>query len=255
MRLTLCLTALILCQTLVGCSSFSANFLYRSEDNQSWLRKKHLRGVPVTLKIPTHVRIDVIEKRYMFLNGDGKIIQDSPGFPIRSVKYTPIETEEIFLVDIKRPGAGTIDTTIEFDAENQYFKEIKTDITDTTIESISSLIGSIAPGGLIGAPTSEVVPAAYTNRVKEVESVVASKVFEFEAPDFELLVGDFLGQHLNCCHDCGQPRSSIAPTSNHNNTEPESLEPTDTGYYAPPLPSTSSNATQVRKGAFSNVRR
>ena len=81
------------------------------------------------------------------------------------------------------------------------------------------LIGQIAPSGLIGTPTSEEqVPSELRGRIKEVSTVVASKVFEFDAPNFETLVSDFLGKHLNCCHDCGTGSPLQNPLNNDLNT-------------------------------------
>lgn len=196
--------------TSMGCNSFSTNFLHRDEGNFLWLKHQKLQGVPVTLKVPTHVRIDVTEKSYMLLNSNG-IQQKSPGFPLRSVSYEPIQTEKIFLVDLKRPAAGTIGANLDFDADEQYFNSIKNEVDDQTIGAVSDLIGQIAPSGLIGTPTSEEqVASELRGRVKEVSTVVASKVFEFDAPDFEILVSEFLGKHLNCNHDCG----TVSPLRN-----------------------------------------
>ena len=197
--------ALVICMT--GCASFGTNFLHRTEDNSAWQNEKHLRGVPVTLKVPTHVRIDVIEKSYLLRNAKS-VQRKNPAFPLRTVQYTPIETEKIFLVDLKRPGAGTIGATLKFDAQEQYFNSIKTDVTDETLSAISALVAQVAPGGLIGSPTNETgTPTAFQQRIKELNSVVASNVFEFDAPDFEQQVTAFLSEHLNCCHDCGVKKS------------------------------------------------
>lgn len=195
-----------------GCASFSSTLLHRSEDNSGWEKKHLLRGVPVTLKVPTHVRIDVTEKHFLVLDStltpDGMRIASvhriSARFPIREVTYSMIETEKIFLVDLKRPGAGTINAKLTFDADEQYFTEVKTKVVDETIARVGNLIAQIAPSGLIGAPTAEEAkPARFRGRVKEVRNVVASQVFEIDAPDYEEQVRMFLDRHLNCCHDCG----------------------------------------------------
>jgi hypothetical protein len=218
MKLLYLFMLLGLTQALVGCASFSTVMLNRSEDNTSWQKEKFLRGVPITLKVPTHLRIDVLEKHYLIAETSSKsgvvhnpVVRSKAPFPIRAVAYTSIETEKIFLVDLKRPGAGTINAEIDFDPDSQYFKSIKSEVEDETIKAIGDLIAAVAPGGLFGAPTSEGVGSELTG-IKEIQSVVASQVFEVDAPDFEMQVMAFLNHHLNCCHDCGivQP-GNLAP--------------------------------------------
>lgn len=219
---------LLFCVVLasIGCSSFKTNFLFRSEDNSHWQREKHLKGVPVTLKIPTHVRIDVIEKRYIFLGvGQKGIVDLKQNFPLRSVEYTPIETEKMFLVDLKRPAAGTIDATLDFDAEQQYFNKIQNNVTDQTVDAVSALLEQVAPSGLLGAPTNEGDAATnpkFSKRIKEVTTVVASKVFEFDSPGFEDNVTQFLCDHLNGCHNCNL---NDLPLGVPNKSEPATEQP------------------------------
>lgn len=201
--LALCFLAIPLA---TGCASFSATMLHRGECNTGWEKERHLRGVP------THIRVDVIEKHYLVLDSDGKTVsRKSADFPIREVIYTPIETEKIFLVDLKRPGAGTINATIDLNADEQYFNQIETKVVDTTIDAVGDLLAQIAPGGLIGAPTAEGGEPKgddpFKDRIKEVSSVVASEIFEIDSPSLERDMQDFLARHLNCCHTC-----SMLPT-------------------------------------------
>lgn len=221
MRMFLIFVCLIAINSLAGCASFSTNMIHRSEDDSGWCREKHLRGIPVTLKVQTHLKIDVLEKNFLVLNQSRDEIKTAivtskqSKIPMRTVQYTPIETEQIFLVDLKRPGAGTIDANIDLDADAQYFKEIKTQVEDKTIDAVGNLVAGIAKSGLLGKPTSEGggVQPGFGNRVKVVTKVVASKVFEIDAPNFEVEVADFLNEHLNCCHTCLVSEPFDIPTS------------------------------------------
>jgi len=207
-----------------GCCSFSSTLLHRSEDNSTWDKKRLLQGVPITLTVPTHVRIDVSEKHFLVLNHvdrlrtDGSTVRvkavqrQAAKFPLREVIYHVIETEKIFVVDLKRPGAGTVDATMKIDADDQYFDEIRTKVVDETMEQVGNLIAQVAPSGLFGSPTTRVAGAKVSNRVKQVSNVVASRVFEIDAPDFEYQVRAFLDRHLNCCHDCSVlPVETVPP--------------------------------------------
>lgn len=209
-----------LAAALSGCSSFSSTLVHRAEDNMAWEKRK-LHGVPITLKVPTHVRIDVTEKHFFVLNQakDDKTLvtrleRKAAKFPIREVAYHLIETEKIFTVDLKRPGAGTINAKVDFAPDDQYFNEIKTKVVDETIDQVGNLISQVAPSGLFGAPTSDAEPGKFVSgRIKELPSVVASKIFEIDSPDFEIQVRAFLGRHLNCCNSCDlQPVDTTRPS-------------------------------------------
>lgn len=228
----------------VGCSSFSSTLLHRSEGNCSWERQKPLHGVPITLKVPTHVRVDVAEKHFLVLNhiqkttnGEMKTVQAvqrrPAKLPLREISYHMIETEKLFVVDLKRPGAGTMGATVDFNSEQQYFDEIKTRVVDETIAEVGNLLATVAPSGLFGVPTTESTGAKVRGRVKQVSTVVASKIFEIDAPDFEFQVRVFLDQHLNCCHDCGvlspdlQPPAELPPHTTYPLAPRQMLTPAD----------------------------
>lgn len=211
---------LVLMPLLLGCTSFSSVLLHRGEDNQGWEREKHLHGIPITLKVPTHVRVDILAK-HVFLLDDGTVKRSRAPFALRELNYNFIETEKIFTVDVKRPAAGRLNATVDLDPENQYLKQISEQLADETISEVGNLIAAIAPGGLVGLPTNDSRRAtALDERVKEVTSVVASQVFEVDAPDFELQVMQFLNRHLNCCHDCGVlPVDALPPHTLPGNYE------------------------------------
>lgn len=195
-----------------GCASFSSTLLHRDSNNLCWQRKKHLKGMPVTLEVPTHLKVDVIEKKYLILKRDAKTGENTVQVlpcptPIREVRKEFIKTKQIFVVDLKRPAAGTLNANIDLDPSKQYFNEIKTELSDTTIDAVSELIASVAPSGLIGAPTSS--GEAFNDNLKELESVVATQIFEINAPDFEMTLRNYMEQHLNCCHDCNSGNVEI----------------------------------------------
>ena len=184
---------------ITGCASFSSALLHRGEHNLGWEREKHLKGFPVTLEVPTHLRVDIVKKEFLILE-DGKVLRLDCAIPIREVQTDYVKTKQIFMVDMKRPGAGSLDTKIDLDPDTQYFDEIISTVSDTTIDQVSELIAGIAPEGLIGKPTNSAGDLATT--IKEVESTVASELFEIDDPNFELNLANFFDRHLNCCHTC-----------------------------------------------------
>ncbi|MCG8650021.1 MAG: hypothetical protein MI861_09315 [Pirellulales bacterium] len=229
------LIASVLLMPAGGCTSFSAVHLHRSESNTSWQKKRALHGIPVTLKVPTHLKLDVVENHVLLLDDSQKLVQRTQApVALRRVDTSFIETEKIFLVDIKRPGAGELDTTIDLDPESQYFKQIKETLTDETITQVGNLVQAIAPSGLFGVPTTEDETPSELAKVKLVSNVVASQIFEVDAPDFEIQLMAFLNRHVNCCHDCGvlagdHQRPQFLPDIHQ--AEPTPQEQTSTGVH------------------------
>lgn len=183
---------------LSGCKSIPSQLLDRDEANCSW-RKTKLRGVPVTLNVPTHVQIQVVDKTLLTTGMDGKAV---PVFlddrTLRDIRTEFIVGKKIFMVDLERPAAGSLDYTAEF--RDQYFSKIQSKVNDQTIEqtskAIERILGKVAPQGLLAAPSS----ARQTDagiKLTEVDSVRAAGVFDLDAPDLEQQIENFLNLHLN----------------------------------------------------------
>lgn len=196
--------------TSLGCRSFSSVFLFRNESNSEWETKRLLHGIPVTLKVPTHVKIDILEKSFIVhQEGDG-FRHFVPPVPLRDVKHHFIENDKVFVVDLKRPAAGSLTASVDLDPDQQYFNKIDRQYTDTTIEAVTGLLGVVAQNGLFGVKTTEggsnqVETERSTFKIhRPVISTVASEIFEIDAPDFEVQVSEFLSTHLNGCHSCAQ---------------------------------------------------
>lgn len=217
-RLAIC--TLTLLPFVAGCTSFSATHIHRDENNLSWEKRRALHGIPVTLKVPTHMRVDILDKHVLIASDIGVVKRSSPRVPLRKIETEFIETEKIFLVDIKRPAAGVLNTTVDLDPDSQYFTQIKEELTDETITQVGNLIAAIAPGGLFGAPTSDDAnkTSELGENVKVVTNIVASQVFEVEDPNFEISLMAFLDRHVNCCHSCS--------TIQHDQKAPVSLDAT-----------------------------
>lgn len=178
-----------------GCHSIRTQLLHRDENNSCW-KKKRLTGIPITLKVPTHLRVTVVEK--ILLDKESKPIALDGKEPLtfRDVRYNFLVTEKIFTVDLERPAAGTLNYTAQF--EDQYFKQLQSQVNDQTIEQTSMalqrILQTVAPQGLIARRTAaDEKPAEVT----EVDSVLAATVLEIDAPDFELKLEEFLNAYLN----------------------------------------------------------
>jgi hypothetical protein len=197
-RLILCSACLILS---LGCTSITSRLMTRDSTNTYWEETK-LRGIPITLKVPTHLKVYVYDKHYLeFANNDSSVVQPVElDVPIRDFASEFMYTEKIFTVDFKRPAAGAFNLRLAMNNE-QYFSQIQHDVTDQTIADVTTLLGDIlkpAKGAtLAGAPSGGVNPP----NVSEVKSLVAVRIFELADPCFQAQVTEFLNCHLNKAHD------------------------------------------------------
>lgn len=225
---------------MVGCSSTRSTLLHRGECDNGWEKERLLHGVPITLQVPTHLKVEVVERHYLALVESAAADAQEPeidwfnaksaGIPvIRSVRTELIKTAKIFTVDPKRPAAGTMDTTLKFGGVNgQYFDDIDYFVEDKTIEAITGLLGKVAKQGLIGAPTAEGgeqrAGKGVDGRLHPVDSVVASRLFSLDAPDFEQQLAAFLKTHLNGCHTCKVLPPGAVRLASTTQIEAKSLE-------------------------------
>lgn len=186
----------------IGCSSIRSTLLTRNEHNTGWSQVPHLKGVPVTVKVPTHLKVIVKEKHFLAntsVGGINRYDYIKLPTPMRYVETDVEYSEKVFTVDFKRPAAGTMNLTLDMDAEKQYFDQIQHEVEDQTLDQIGSLVGSLGQAGLFGAASTNTNDS--DNNLKEVESTVAYQLFEIDDPNFETQVKEFLNCHINKAHD------------------------------------------------------
>jgi hypothetical protein len=188
---------------VAGCASATSTLLMRDESNSVWEKKKHLTGIPITLKVPTHVKVYVYETYYLqtvTVGGVERTERLKLPFNVRDFAQEFIYTEKIFTVDFKRPAAGTFNLRLDM-TEDQYFQNVAQDVTDQTIQQVGSLIKTLAPGGLIPTLAGASDGAVPLDALVPVKSVVAVGIFEIDAPDFEQQLTTFINNHITQSHD------------------------------------------------------
>jgi hypothetical protein len=213
-----CICILGLC---AGCTSIESTMVTRDESNQTWERHNCLNGVPITLKVPTHLKLYVFEKHYLETvtvpkrDNDGNPVKDKDGKVIERIDVQPVSmdivvrdfanefmyTDKIFVVDFKRPPAGVSNLTVDM-TPDQYISRVQHEIQENTIEQVSGLLGAfIGEGGLKSAAVEEEEPPREGPALTPIKSLVAVGIFEIEAPDFEQKVKQFIDCHVNKSHD------------------------------------------------------
>ncbi|MGC3967426.1 MAG: hypothetical protein QM775_08675 [Pirellulales bacterium] len=196
--------AMIVAVGTSGCTSIRSTFLTRDAANAGWERHCHLDGIPITLKVPTHIKLYVFDKHYLELvtmpDNSKQIVPIELDVPVRDFAQEFLFTEKIFTVDFKRPAAGSANLRLEM-TDEQYFNKIQHDVTDDTIAKVNDLMKKFTPAGrsIFGMAASAEAGAA--PKVKEVKSLVAVGLFDVDAPDLEQQLMNFLNCHINKSHD------------------------------------------------------
>ncbi|QDU05507.1 hypothetical protein V6x_52440 [Gimesia chilikensis] len=199
---------------LAGCSSFSTTAIDRTEDDTIVVNPtKPIKGIPVAIRVPTHLELSIIETTYWEKKTSPKTKPSLERLDTcratRTVLHNIKETEKIFVVDPMKPGAGTQSYGFEFqsngtDAEESsqgkgYLKNVKYKIDDTTITESAKLLRTVMdtiPSALLtGANDVD----QNTSDLISTDCTVAFQRFDINSPSFEYDVAEFLDTHLNCC--------------------------------------------------------
>lgn len=215
---------IVLLASLAGCNSISSTMLNRTDSdfyvgNSNGYTKgdgqsRPFKGVPITVRVPTHLDVAVKESVMFAKDTQDKLYQLTSSKRHIFVEANLVETDKVFTVDPKRPAAGTLTQTLTFgnkgatssDPDNsQYFKTIAYNIQDNTIKEVNNSLNTLLP--LLGKkPTTAKETAGGGENLSiiqdEVVGVIAWKRFDLDAPDFEAQVECFIEQHLNQCDVC-----------------------------------------------------
>ena len=206
--------AAIMFVSSIGCSSIRSTMLTRNETNTGWCRVTHLKGAPITLKVPTHLRVYVYQKHFMEqVNVAGVSKWQRVEMPtLYDFGSETLYTEQIFTTDFKRPAAGAFNLDVDFTSD-QYLQKVQQDITDETLSEIGNLLGQL-PGlfSPVPGPTAGQASGAdgAGNDLREIKSVAAAGVFEVNAQDFEIQVQNFIATHLNGTQSATHVYHSVA---------------------------------------------
>jgi hypothetical protein len=211
-----------------GCCSIRSTFLERDQLNVSWQKRK-LNGYPITLKLPTHMKVEIISRSYLSPQGD---VLTADGRPVTTFNFRTqlVETEKLFTVDYLRPASGALEYDTRFtpdgyigslrysandDAITQTSLAIQRLVTNVTTGTAGPPAQPVAlPKGLHGDPAADLQvrkspgpfpvlsPTATDEKHKDpdnshtiVENVVASGLFALDDPDVEMQIAAFVQQH------------------------------------------------------------
>ena len=219
-----CALILLASTMLMGCESFTSRVLHR-QPNDSMARQcypKKTKGVPVKLKVPSHVEVSIRETYFMVPENEEsdkpdsgpkiQVLQSVTGNRVLRVETETIYTDKVFTIDFPRPVAGTLDLGseegdgLQFDSEN-YLKKISGDITDNTLSTIGTGLTSLAgPDGGANEPVEGDSMSAVKAKLfkkadyEEFTRIIAFQRFDIAEQGWEEQMHAFVEQHLGQCN-------------------------------------------------------
>ncbi len=219
------LPVLLILGLAAGCSSFQTTAIDRLDNDTIVVNpEKPLKGVPVSLRVPTHLELSVIETTYWKISMDATpdhnptVVPLAACRPTRTVTHDAKYTEKIFLVDPVRPGSGTGSygfafTSNDADKRDQgkgHLRNVTYKIDDTTIKDSASLLAT-SLNFVNALATSSGKPETNNSGLIATDRVVAFARFDINSPTFEGDVTCFLESNLNtvpCENAC---RAQVCP--------------------------------------------
>lgn len=201
-----------------GCSSIRTTIVDRTENDCLVVNPNcPLKGIPVSLRVPTHLELRVIEVTHWqkkIVPGESPTLAPlSSCRPTRLVEHNVCETEKIFLVDPVKPLAGSnkFGFTFKSNADDGeaaagkgYLDEVNYTIDDESIKKSGELAANTI--GLLNAlQVSASQAQATTSQLVTTERAVAFARFDLDSPSFEGDVASFLDTHINCATQSSCP--------------------------------------------------
>ena len=204
----------------LGCSSMTTVLLDRNEDGSlSRNCPNPIHGIPVMLKVPSHLDINVREVTYWSAS-DNELTPINSPYSHREVDSNLQYTEKMFVVDPMKPGAGTENYGFTFksgvanpksdSAGHGYLDSVTYRVEDKTITQSATLLANVLPL-LKKPPTLATKTSAEAFGLITTSRVIAFRRFNINAPDFEQQVASFLDMYLNDCNRCNETLAPHAP--------------------------------------------
>lgn len=222
MYLKLCLFSVFVALACTGCTSIRTTVLDRSENGHlSANPDMPLPGVPVMLKVPTHIDVEIVQVDYWVphpVTGELELMKENNAeFPNRHIQTELVKTEQMFLVDPKRPGSGTGIYGFGFknddsaNAGKGYLDSVTYKSIDKTFESSAALYSQIVK--VLGVPTAGdangdgQVDATEQDQktlgesgIVSTQRTIAFRRFKLNTPHVDQDVQLFVDEYMNACH-------------------------------------------------------
>jgi hypothetical protein len=192
------LAACLGCMT--ACTSIKSTFVHRDPSDTNWIGEGQMKGFPVTLLVPTHLRVSLVERRYYASATDGvKLVtvgSNEKGDPLVTYDFAHefIQQKKVVMVDFKRPAAGTGNMAATIDKDTGYFTQLSNSIEDKTIETIGTQVNSLLGTVLGGKRSGAGGVTGETGKISAIESVIATTYLDLNDPEWQHKLREFA-----CC--------------------------------------------------------
>ncbi len=223
----------LLVPTLSGCVAMKSQMWSRAEDDNLYPdSEKPIRGLPVMLKVPSHIEVVIRETLYATHEvgatpekSQVKVIKLArPDLEVDAqLKYT----EKMFVVDPVRVASGTGSYGFGFSAPDKttpilnangasnsghgYLHTLDYKADDKTITTSATLLQSILSFNTPEAANKKSFVENFG--VIEIKRVVAFHRFDLGSPTVDEEIHAFLQEHMNCCNQCNELGRSVSSAS------------------------------------------
>lgn len=196
---------------VTGCRSAVSTHVTPDPVHGGWDKKK-IRGVPVTLKVPTHMEVRVMQRRYL---------DPKSGLTLQEAVYVEDEIrhkDQLFFVDAVRPAAGISTSGFTAQTDQQFFASYNTTVDDQTIKTITKLvpelgeiIKNVKKAKSISETGGKIPTADDVGGIPYFDKLVAVKVFDVNLPSLTDDVRAFMDTYINNCRPaCPAPVSPVS---------------------------------------------
>jgi hypothetical protein len=195
---------------LCGCNTFRTTSVDRCENDALVVNPgKPMKGIPVSLRVPSHLELNVIETTYWekkeIPGSKPTLVPLRTCRPTRTLKHNLCYTEKIFLLDPAKPVAGEQKYGFSFtsnkegnekDAGKGYLDKVTYKIDDKTITETANLVASSLK--LIDAFAISANQAQLnTGDLISTDRTVAYTRLDINSASFEQEVAEFLDCNIN----------------------------------------------------------
>ncbi len=201
MRLAFAITGLLILGSF-GCNSIKTTPLDRQEGGHLCVaHEAPLQGLPVMLRVPTHLDVTIEEVKYWYPNNGVLAEVESDGSASNTGRHVitkVAETEKMFLVDPKRVASGTGIYGFSFAEASPgkgYLSGTSYEAVDTTISESAALVRGLAKAFATSDSNDDTAESGLITTTR----TVAFRKFDLNSPTIEDDVRSFCHLYLNGC--------------------------------------------------------
>ncbi len=198
------LVLLGLSMAILGCNSVRTTFLRQNECGQLYKSPEHhLKGVPVMFKVPTHVEVKIMQTDVWKIEAEDsgpKKLVHVPAATSRKAATQTIQTEQMLLVDPKRPASGTGEFGFAYDPDGYgVLQSANYKAVDSTLKDSASLVTTaLSTFGALSSVGDKTGVASNNGNLVTAERTIAYRRFPInQSTDAE--IEQFVGQYINIC--------------------------------------------------------